>query len=106
MRWLTQRKEIRPRLVRGMTAFTYYLFDQGANMVTAESATHDDILDAFEEMRAMLDQFEMIAMVQLWQDEEFVAHIKRGDSRLILKRNTDPAPVHPLAQSRPRTKAS
>jgi hypothetical protein len=44
-----------------MTVFTYYLFDQGANMVTAEAATHDDILDAFERMRSLLDEFEMIA---------------------------------------------
>ncbi len=106
MRWLTQRKEIRPRLVRTMTIFTYYLFDQNANMVTAEAATHDDIVDAFDRMRTLLDEFEMIAMVQLWQDDEFVGQIRRGDGRLILRRNADPEPCHPLAQNLPRTKAS
>lgn len=89
-----------------MTIFTYYLFDQGANMVTAEAASHDDILDAFERMRALLAEFEMIAMVQLWQDEEFVGHIKRSDGRLILKSNADLLPLHPLAQDPPETKAS
>jgi hypothetical protein len=106
MRWLTQRQDIRPRLVPSMTVFTYYLFDQGANMVTAEAATHDDILDAFERMRALLDEFEMIAMVQLWQDEEFVGHVKRSDGRLILKSIADPVPLHPLGQDHPETKAS
>lgn len=89
-----------------MTVFTYYLFDQSANMVTAEAATHDDILDAFEQMRGLLDEFDMIAMVQLWQDEDFVGHIKRSDGRLILKSNADPVPLHPLAQDPPETKAS
>jgi hypothetical protein len=89
-----------------MTVFTYYLFDQGANMVTAEAATHGDILDAFERMRALLDEFEMIATVQLWEDEEFVGHIKRSDGRLILKSNSDPVPLHPLAQDPPESKAS
>ena len=89
-----------------MTVFTYYLFDQGANMVTAEAASHDDILDAFDHIRALLDQFEMIALVQLWQNEEFVGQIERGDGRLVLKKNTDPVPLRPLAQSRPKTKAS
>lgn len=106
MRWLTHRKEIHPRLDPTMTVFTYYLFDQGANMVTADAVTHDDILDAFDRMRTLLDEFEMIAMVQLWQDEEFVAQIRRNDGRLILKGKTDPAPVHPLTQSRPAKKAS
>ena len=85
-----------------MTVFTYYLFDQGANMVTAEAATHDDILDAFERMRGLLDEFEMIAMVQLWEDEEFVGHLKRSDGRLILKSNANPVPLHPLAQDSAR----
>jgi hypothetical protein len=89
-----------------MTSFTYYLFDQSANMVTAEVASHDDILDAFERMRALLDEFEMIAMVQLWQDEEFVGHVKRSDGRLILKSTVDPVPVSPRAQDTPETKAS
>jgi hypothetical protein len=89
-----------------MTVFTYYLFDQGANMVTAEAATHDDILDAFERMRSLLDEFEMIAMVQLWEDEEFVGHVKRSDGRLILKSVADPIPLHPVAQDTPETKAS
>jgi hypothetical protein len=89
-----------------MTSFTYYLFDEGANMVTAETATHDDIVEAFDRMRAMLDKFEMIATVQLWRDEEFVGHIKRSDGRLIVTRNADRAPVHPLAQSPPASKAS
>ena len=89
-----------------MTVFTYYLFDEGANMVTVETASHDDIVDAFDRMRTMLDQFEMIAMVQLWQDEEFVGHIKRSDGRLILKSNADTSPLHPLAQDSPETKAS
>jgi hypothetical protein len=89
-----------------MTVFTYYLFDQGANMVTAEAATHDDIVDAFERMRTLLDEFEMIAMVQLWQNEEFVAHVKRSDGRLILKSNADPVPLRPRAQKPPKTKAS
>jgi hypothetical protein len=89
-----------------MTTFTYYLFDQGANMVTAESATHDDIVDAFDRMRALLDDFEMIAMVQLWRDEEFVGHIKRSDKRLMLARNADLVPLHPLAQNPPASKAS
>jgi len=88
------------------TAFTYYLFDQSANMVTAEAASHDDILDAFERMRGLLDTFEMIAMVQLWRDEEFVGHIKRSDGRLILKSTAEPVPLHPLAQDPPETKAS
>jgi hypothetical protein len=86
-----------------MTVFTYYLLDQGANMVTAEAATHDDILDAFERMRSLLDEFEMIASVQLWEDEEFVGHIRRGDGRLVLKRNSDPIPLHPLAQNTAET---
>ena len=106
MRWLTPRKEIRPRLDLTMTVFTYYLFDEGANMVTAETAAHDDIVEAFDRMRTMLDKFEMIAMVQLWRDEEFVGHIKRSDGRLIVTRNPDRAPVHPLAQNAPKTKAS
>ena len=89
-----------------MTIFTYYLFDQSANMVTAEAASHDDILDAFERMRSLLEEFEMIAMVQLWQDEEFVGHIKRSDGRLILKSNAEPLPLHPMAQDPPETKAS
>ncbi|HWE72464.1 MAG TPA: hypothetical protein VG328_04835 [Stellaceae bacterium] len=89
-----------------MTVFTYYLLDQSANMVTAEAVIHDDILDAFERMRALLDEFEMIAMVQLWEDEEFVGHIKRSDGRLVLKSNSDPIPLHPLAQNPPATKAS
>lgn len=106
MRWLTQRKEIRPRLACRMTIFTYYLFDQDGNMVAAEAAPHEDILDAFDRLRTLLDKFEMIAMVQLWQDDEFVGQIKRGDGRLILKKNADPVPVHPLAQNLPKTKAS
>ena len=89
-----------------MTVFTYYLLDQSANMVTAESAAHDDILDAFERMRSLLDEFEMIAAVQLWEDEEFVGHLKRSDGRLILRRNNDPIPLHPLAQDTPESKAS
>lgn len=89
-----------------MTIFTYYLFDQSANMVTAEAASHEDILDAFERMRSLLEEFEMIAMVQLWQDEEFVGHIKRSDGRLILKSNAEPLPLHPMAQDPPETKAS
>jgi len=89
-----------------MTVFTYYLFDQNANMVTAEAANHDDILDAFERMRALLDEFEMIAMVQLWHDEEFVGHVNRSDGRLILKSSADPVPLHPLAQDPPEPKAS
>jgi len=89
-----------------MTAFTYYLFDTNANMVTAEAAAHDDILDAFERMRGLLDDFEMIAMVQLWQDEEFVGHIKRSDGRLVLKSTADPVQLHPLAQDSRETKAS
>jgi hypothetical protein len=89
-----------------MTVFTYYLFDDGANMVTAEAGTHDDIVDAFDRMRTLLDEFEMIAMVQLWQDEEFVGHIKRNDGRLILKSKANPVPLHPLAQNPPATKAS
>jgi hypothetical protein len=88
-----------------MTIFTYYLFDQGANMVTAEAASHDDILDAFERMRALLDEFEMIAMVQLWQDEEFVGHLKRSDGRLILKSTAEPVPFNSSAQDQPETKA-
>lgn len=89
-----------------MTVFTYYLFDEGANMVTVETATHDDIVEAFDRMRAMLDKFEMIAMVQLWRDEEFVGHIKRSDGRLIVTRHADPVPVRPLSQPLPKTKAS
>jgi hypothetical protein len=89
-----------------MTIFTYYLFDESANMVTAETGTHDDIVDAFEHMRALLNEFEMIAMVQLWRDEEFVGHVKRSNGRLILKSNAEPVPLHPLAQNPPATKAS
>jgi hypothetical protein len=106
MRWLTHRKEIQPRLGLTMTVFTYYLFDEGANMVTVETATHEDIVDAFDRMRTMLDKFEMIAMVQLWHDEEFVGHIRRSDGRLIVTRNADPAPAHPLSQPLPKSKAS
>ncbi|HXR85874.1 MAG TPA: hypothetical protein VN728_02840 [Stellaceae bacterium] len=106
MRWLTQRKEFHPRLGPAMTSFTYYLFDQGANMITAEAANHEDIVNAFDRMRTLLDKFEMIATVQLWQDEEFVAQIKRSEGRLILKKNGEPAPVHPLAQPLPKSKAS
>ena len=89
-----------------MTVFTYYLFDQGANMVTAEAATHDDILDAFERMRHLLDEFEMIATVQLWENDEFVGHIRRTDGRLILQSNAAQIPLHPLAQDTPASKAS
>jgi hypothetical protein len=89
-----------------MTVFTYYLFDQSANMITAEAANHEDILDAFERMRHLLDEFEMVATVQLWQDEEFVGHLRRGDGRLILKTNADPLPLRPLTQDPPETKAS
>ena len=104
--WLTQTQGIGPRLDLAMTSFTYYLFDEGANMVTVETATHDDIVQAFDRMRAMLDRFEMIAMVQLWHDEEFVGHIKRSDGRLILTANPDRAALHPRAQHPPATKAS
>jgi hypothetical protein len=89
-----------------MTVFTYYLFDEGANMVTVEAATHEDIVEAFDQMRTMLDKFEMIAMVQLWRDEEFVGHIRRSDGRLIVTRNPDPAPARALAQNTPASKAS
>jgi hypothetical protein len=89
-----------------MTFFNYYLFDAGARLVESETAAHDDILDAFERMRALLDERTPIAMVQLWQDENFVGHIKRSDGRLILKNRTDPLPAHPLvAQEPPETKA-
>jgi hypothetical protein len=90
-----------------MGLFSYYMFDSGARLVRAEAGEHDDILDAFERMRLLLEELTTIEMVQLWQDENFVAHIKRSDGRLILKTKTDPLPAHPLfAQRPPATKAS
>jgi hypothetical protein len=90
-----------------MARFSYYMFDGAARLVRAEAGEHEDILDAFERMRMLLDELTAIEMVQLWQDEDFVGHIKRGDGRLILKTKTDPLPTHPLyAARRPATKAS
>jgi hypothetical protein len=90
-----------------MGLFSYYMFDGGARLVRAEAGEHEDILDAFERMRQLLEELSTIEMVQLWQDENFVAHIARSDGRLILKTKTDPLPTHPLIERRsPATKAS
>lgn len=90
-----------------MTFFNYYLFDAGARLVESDSAEHADILDAFERMRDLLDEHGAIEMVQLWQAENFVGHIKRSEGRLVLKNQADPLPTHPLfAQNPPETKAS
>lgn len=90
-----------------MTFFNYYLFDAGAQLVENDAAEHGDILDAFERMRGLMDQHAAIEMVQLWQAENFIGHIKRSDGRLILKNQADPLPTHPLfAQDTPETKAS
>jgi hypothetical protein len=89
-----------------MTSFSYYFFDVGSQLVDNETAEHDDILDAFERMQALLDERAAVAMVQLWQAENFVAHINRRDRRLILKSKTEPLPLHPLVtQDPPETKA-
>jgi hypothetical protein len=89
-----------------MALFSYYLFDGDARLVDSDAAEHADILDAFERMRAFIDERAAIAMVQLWQDENFVGHVKRSDGRLILKDRADPLPTHPLlAHNPPETKA-
>lgn len=88
-----------------MALFSYYLFDSDARLVDSDTAAHVDILDAFERMRALIDDRAAIAMVQLWQDENFIGHVKRSDGRLILKSRAEPLPTHPLfAQDRPDTK--
>lgn len=88
-----------------MALFSYYLFDSDARLVDSDSAEHTDILDAFERMRMFIDERAAIAMVQLWQDESFVGHIKRSDGRLILKSRAEPLPSHPLfAQNPPASK--
>lgn len=88
-----------------MTLFNYYLFDAGARLVDSETAEHDDILGALERMRTLLEERAPIAMVQLWQAQDFVGHINRHDGRVILRSKADPVPVHPLlAQDRPETK--
>lgn len=90
-----------------MSSFNYYLFDTGARLVQSDSAEHDDILDAFERMRDLLDRHATIEMVQLWQAENFVGHIKRSEGRLVLKSQADPLPTHPLfTRDSPETKAS
>lgn len=90
-----------------MSSFNYYLFDTGAQLVRSDSAEHEDILDAFERMRDLLDRHATIEMVQLWQAENFVGHIKRSEGRLVLKSQADPLPTHPLfTQESPETKAS
>lgn len=89
-----------------MASFSYYLFDCDARLVDSETATHTDILDAFERMRALIDERPAIAMVQLWQEENFVGHVKRSDGRLILKSRAEPLPTHPIfSQDSPETKA-
>lgn len=90
-----------------MTSFNYDLFDSGAQLIDSETAAHDDIVDAFERMRALLDEHAEIEMVQLWQDDSFVGHITRAEGRLVLKSQADPLPAHPLfTQDPPETKAS
>ena len=90
-----------------MTFFNYYLFDADTRLVESQAAEHDDILDAFERMRSVMDEHAAIETVQLWQAENFVGHIKRSDGRLILKNQADPLPSHPLFAQEPReTKAS
>ncbi len=74
-----------------MAQYTYHLFDAEARMVRSEIAAHRDILDALERMRTLLDEHAAIAMVQLWQHENFIGHINRTEGRLILKRQSDPA---------------
>ncbi|HVA14997.1 MAG TPA: hypothetical protein VNF99_17255 [Stellaceae bacterium] len=88
-----------------MALYNYFLFDGGARLVKSERAEHGDILDAFEHARAFLDDAASIAMVQLWQHENFIGHINRADGRLILKRQSDSLPAHPVfAQDPPETK--
>ncbi len=88
-----------------MAFYNYFLFDGGARLVKSKSAEHSDILDAFEQARALLDAAASIAMVQLWQHENFIGHIDRADGRLILKRQADSLPAHPVfAHDPPETK--
>ena len=90
-----------------MAVFSYYMFDSTARLVRAEAAEHADIVDALEPMRALLDELETIEMVQLWRDENFIAHVKRSDGRLILNTKVNPPPAHPLrGQQPPTVKAS
>lgn len=90
-----------------MAQFDYYLFDAGAQLVDTGAAAHDDLLDAFERMHALLGQDAAIARIELWQEENFVARIDRSDGRLALKSRIDPPPAHPLHAARqPATKAS
>ena len=88
-----------------MTLFSFYLFDANARLVTAHTSRHDDILDAFERMRALLDEAQAMAMVQLWQGEEFVAYLKRSDGRLVMKQQSDVPAAHPLSTPAPPAKA-
>jgi hypothetical protein len=90
-----------------MNFFNYYLFDADARLIESDRAEHSDILDAFERMRDLLDRHTTIEMVQLWQAENFVGHIKRSEGRLVLKNQADPLPAHPLfTQDSPEIKAS
>jgi hypothetical protein len=112
--WLTQRQGIVPTLgardatrESEMAQYDYYLFDAESRMVQSQTAEHRDILDALERMRTLLAEFEAIAMVQLWQQENFIGHITRTEGRLILKRQSDPLPGHPVFNQNSReTKAS
>ena len=79
-----------------MAQYTYFLFDTGVRMVHTETIKHVDSLDALERMRMMLDDFADIETVQLWQHENYIGHITRSEGRLILKRQSDPMPAHPL----------
>jgi hypothetical protein len=89
-----------------MTLFSFYLFDAAGRLITAHASRHDDILDAFERMRVLLAEAQSMAMVQLWQGEEFVAHLKRSDGRLIVHRRSEAPPAHPLSPLLSPAKAS
>jgi hypothetical protein len=90
-----------------MAQFSYYMFDGAARLVRAEASEHEDILDALARMPVLLDELTAIEMIQLWQDENFIGHIRRSDGRLILNTKSDPVPAHPLLASHPpATKAS
>ncbi|HLI20047.1 MAG TPA: hypothetical protein VKV32_02945 [Stellaceae bacterium] len=90
-----------------MTSFDYYLLDAGAQLIVGETLRHSDILDAFERMRALLDEHAEIETIQLWQGEHFIGLIKRSDGRLIMRSRVDPPPAHPLfPREKPETKAS
>ena len=86
--------EIKPlfQRIRAMALYTYYLFDIEASLIGEETLDHDDILDALERMRTVLDVPSAPYVVQLWKGDSFIGHIRRDEGRIVLRR-PDPLPV-------------